>query len=262
MAVVESFKSRKMHITDEGTTLTQIFTALAADWVEANPDIPKIGDFWQDRPDLIVTDVWLIWLDNVNCMIEAVYSTKGGVFREKRADKTASVSETFDFSLTVDDASQYIDQESDAPKTWVTVWENADAANKEDNVPPLNIYKPTLTFSRMMYVSIWNFNTITSAIGKINNADWAKQFKIRWIGRRDVFYDITGDDTGKWLFSGFNADKIGDENVKLTMEFIYNFTGWNKPYGVEAFLYDTTDFDLLPFPTDTNNKVDDGIRNV
>lgn len=264
MTVKESFESRKMHITDEGTTLTQVFSAVADDWINADPAIPVIGDYWESRPDLIVTDVWLYWLDNINCRIEAVYSTKGGTYREKRADKTASVQENFNFSLTVDDAANYIDQLSEPtqPKIWAEVWAADHAANTKENVPPLSIYKPTLTFTREMYLSGWLFNTIADAIGTVNSSDWIKQTVNVWDGKRDVFYDITGDDTGKWLFSGYDASKEGDLNVKVIMEFTYSFTGWNKPHGVAANLYPTYDFNALPFPKDVNNKVDDTIRNV
>ncbi len=260
MAVVEQFDSRKMHITDEGTVLTQFFNALADDWAAADPAIPVVGDTWPDRPDLVVTDVWLTWLDNTNCMIEAVYSTIGGVFKGKRANKISGVKDDFNFSLVVDDASQYIDQDSGDPAVWSETWTADAAANNEDNTPPLSVFKPALTVTRTMYLPTWQFNDIAFAIGKINNSDWLNQTITLYSGTIPFTYDVTGDDTGKWLFSGYDAVQVGIESVQITMEFIYNFDGWNNPYGVTAFLYSSANFNGLPFPTDRDDRSNNALR--
>ncbi len=263
MAVSENYKSRQLHITDEGTVLKQFFNATAEDWTDENPDIPKVNDYWLNRLDLIVTDVWVTWLDNTNCFIEVVYSTKGNVYRKKRADKVASVDETFDFSVSVEDASKYWDEDAEAPAIWSETWV-ANGGHEEDDVPPLSIYKPKLAFIQKMYLSTWDFNTIVNAIGKINSSDWIRQMvRVEGRSRRNLFYDKTGDDTGLWLFAGFKAEQVGDANIEVTMEFIYSFEGWNTPYGVPGvYLYETTNFNALPFPTDRDNKTDDTIRNL
>ncbi len=260
MAVVEQFNSRKMHITDEGTVLTQFFKATAEDWAAADPAIPKVGDVWPDRTDLVVTDVWQTWLDNVNTMIEVVYSTIGGVFKGKRANKSSGVKDDFNFSLTVEDGSQYVDQVSGDATTWSVVWAAADPSATEDNAAPLSIFKPALTVTRTMYLTTWDFNDIAFAIGKINNSDWLKQTKIFYSGIIPFAYDVTGDDTGKWLFSGYDAVQVGIESVQVTMEFIYNFDGWNNPYGVAANLYSFANFNGLPFPVERTDVPDNSLR--
>jgi hypothetical protein len=255
MTVSERAGSRKMHITKEGTTLTQIFTCTLTDWENEDSDIPVIGDYWEVRPELVVSDIWLTWIDNLNCEVEVIYSTKGVEFVEKRPDKVSAVKESYNFSTAVEAANEYIDASDSSAKIWSEVW--VAAGNDEDETPTLYIYRPKLVGNIQMFLSKWNFNDIVNTIGTTNSEDFLKQYVTRF-GRkyRDIPYDITGDDTGHWLFTGFRSERAGTDNYEINMEFIYSYTAWNSPYGVSANLYREVNFNtVLPYPTDTDNSL-------
>jgi len=259
MAVTEHYTSREMHITKDGTTLTRIYTCTATDW-NAQIDIPQVGDYWSediDRLDLRVTDVTCYWLSNTNCRVEVLYSSKGVSHRTNIPDKFSSYEHSFDLTTSPRVVAKYWDATTSSVKVWAEEWTGDD-----DALPELEKYFPHMTFSYKCNVSSWDYTTIMNSIGKVNDADMIVQWKARVPTKynRDTHYDATGDDTGKWLFSGFTANTVGDANSELTFTFLYDPIGWNTPYGVSVNLYGTfSPFDL-PFPDDVSTDVDDGIR--
>lgn len=254
MSITELWTSREMHITKDGTTITRYFTCTYDDWnagTDGTTILPVIGDTWNDvRPDLRVTDVRLYWIDNLNCRIECLYSTKGMGFREGETDKVASVRDSFDFSVQAISGMKFHDTDTNAQE-WPALYGSEDA-------PDLIWYRPNITYTQKMYLSNWNFTTVKNAIGKVNNSDFISQYYVDVEGDS---VDITGDDTGKWLFAGFNASQIRQGVYEILMTFLYNDEGWNTPHGASNIkMYGTANFSSLPFPTDTATEIDDGLR--
>ncbi|GAG76754.1 unnamed protein product, partial [marine sediment metagenome] len=198
--------------------------------------------------------------------------------KSHRADMTSSVEESFDFSLAAEDASNYWDYTNAKEQIWADVWEAADANNTVDNVPPLQKFVPHITYTLKMNLSEWDFDIIRKTFGTVNDSDFIKQMKAKYpLTKPDKLYDATGDDTEQWLFAGCTTHSVGDNNVELTMTFVHNYgyvrdetagieekdryiNNWNTPYGVTIDTYRTTDFTELPYPEETDDEADDGLR--
>lgn len=139
-------------------------------------------------------------------------------------------------------------------------------------------FVPHITYTIKMNLSKWDFNTIRKLLGTVNDSDFISQMKAKYpLTRPDELYDASGDDTKQWLFASCTTHSVGDDNVEFTMTFIHNYghvrdetvgieekdryiNSWNKPYGVTTDMYRTTDFTELPYPEETDDTVDDGLR--
>lgn len=317
MAVTELYTSREMHITKEGTTLTQIYTCTDTDlnaWGDGVTALPILGLAWSPyREDLRVTDIRTWWLNNKNCRVEVLYSTQGLAYPRNLPDKQSSVTTMFDFSyepIQLNNADDkywdFLDAEgAGAPSTWgekfkvkFPSWVTDTgylAGNGRENdsviykcilahtssaadepgtgadyatywemiveLPPVPEPGPSITMTEKMNLTGWNWNDIINTIGKVNNTDWLKSYIKILKNRRVSWIDITGDDTGKWLFAGFHCDEIGYRNYEITLHYIYNAAGWNTPYGIAIGLYQTANFiSVLPYPVNPDDTVDDGLR--
>ncbi len=275
MAVVELYDSREQHITKIGSTTTRLFSCSDEDWNRKPPGdgviaLPLIGDKWSDdRPDLCVTDIRNRWRSNTECVVTAIYSRGGFSYPQALADTRSSIEETFDFSfqpiqligedtfwdfVTVDSTTE----KPGTGKKWKTHFQETYA-----NIEPPPVPEPGshIILTSKMNVSTWSWNTIKDSIGKVNDADLIIQYK-QAITRPPVWKDVTGNDTGYWLFTGFNATQIGNDNIQLMLTFQHSgIDVWNRPYGVKAMnMYETADFLQLPFPTGESDTVDDGLR--
>lgn len=264
MAVTELYTTREMHITKEGTTVTRYFTCSNVDFNNGGDGtitLPVVGDIWSDsRPDLRVTDVRVYWLSNENCRYEATYSTRGMASREQRVNKVSSMRDVFDFNTqTVDVTAGGFKDTDGNPQIWADLWAAEGGNNTVENAPPLVRYVPNIVWTSIIYQENWIWNDVKDAFGKVNNTDFLKQYYIEH-GQK---VDVTGDDTGKWLFAGFNATEVSEGVYELTMMFLYDDDGWNTPYGISSStkMYGTANFrTALPWPTDKDDYVDDGLR--
>ncbi len=274
MAVTENYKSREMHITKEGTTIMQYFDCNADDLPFAGQNgLPLVGTPWSSyRQDMRCSDIRVWWKDGRNCTVEALYSTEGLSHRERRADKVSSVKNTFDFSLTQEEITSYSNYVTGgAPKKWSEEWVAADG--DEDNLPSLYKYTPNIVFIEKFYVDGWAWNDLKDGIGKVNNADFLRQMADKYpSNKRDLEYRIVPgtDDTGNWLCAGIHAETIGDDNVEITITYLYKErlgganNGWNYEdngnLSVNTNMYQTYNFQNLPYPTNTDDTIDDDFR--
>jgi len=276
MAVVELSGSREMHITKDGSAMTRIYTCSPNDWNNGGDNyitLPIIGDYWDyDRSDLRVTDMRVYWPTNTQARVEATYSTGGTFHREKLADKVSSIKHTFDFSLEAVDGTTFVDT-SGEEKNWPELWAAAHADYTVENAPPLIYYRPHLVLTERFNISGWDFNVAKDLMGAVNNADFLKQFKDKYPNQyRDIYYDVTGDDTGNWLMAGFHVEDTGDFNSEIILTYVYDWDGWNTPFSsqlakkgvsaIETNMYWKEDFDTRPYPENTDDDIDDGLRNV
>jgi len=311
MAVTEDYTSRGMHITKEGTTITQLYTCSDDDinaWGDGVTALPILGLPWSPyREDLRVTDIRTWWLNNKNARVEVLYSTQGLSYPRNLPDKMSSITTVFDFNyeplqLNLQD-DKYYDFVDTAWTTWgikfsvkYTAWaaeaqvagyirtndyviylckENhtGAAGNEPGTGPEWATYwervvelppvpKPTanIIMTEKMNLSGWDWNAIKNTIGKVNQKDWLKAYVKKLGDRRVAWIDITGDDTGKWLFSGFRCEEIGYRNYEATLTYIHNYDGWNTPYGLTLGIYQTANFDVLPYPTNPDDTQNDGLR--
>ena len=258
MAVTENYKSRRMHITSQGTSITQEFDCSNTDW---NNWIalggPVIGSRWSAlRPDLRVTDIRNEWQSNTSCKAYVTYSTQGMIYPEQRPGKLASITELFDYQQgpAMDDVFVNTDG---ASKSWTTLW---DTWKSGTPVPPRYPQESLVTVQRRMNLGNWNWPAVRSHLNTVNDDKWMVGVA-GWISRtkplENITCEVTEDDTGKWLLTGFHADKVGYvdnafPNYELTFTFMYYHDGWNTPYEISPTIaaYRATDFETLPIPTD------------
>ena len=312
MAVKELYTSREMHITKEGTTLTQIFSCSDTDvnnWGDGITALPVLGLPWSPhREDLRITDISVRWENNKVATIEALYSTQGLSYPRNLPDKQSSLTTVFDFSYEPiqlnNQDDKYWDYVDIASATWgskfkvkYTSWANAtgyvagyirendaviyecilnhtsSAADEPGTgaewatywtrvveLPPVPEPDALIVMTEKMNLSGWDWNAIKESIGKVNDADWLKAYVRKLRTRRVTWIDITGDDTGHWLFTGFHCEEIGYRNYEATLTYTHNYAGWNAPYGLTLGLYQTANFNVLPYPTDIDDYVNDGLR--
>ncbi len=277
MAVVELYDSREQHITKIGSTTTKLFSCSDDDW-NAVPqgdgvtNLPIIGEKWSDdRADLCVTDIRNRWRSNTECIVEVTYSRGGFNYPQTLPNTRSSLEETFDFSFQ---PFQLIDEDAFWKYTSITPgsssagsspsggWKTHFQGTYTDEPPvPVPEPGPHIILTSKMNVSTWNWNTIVASLGRVNHADFLVQYQAS-ITRPIAWEDITGNDTGFWLFVGFNATQIGNDNIQLLMTFQHSGVHkWNEPYGVATMnMYQGANFLALPFPTEEDDTVDDGLR--
>lgn len=262
MAITERYTSRSQHITAEGTTLTQIWNCTDNDWNNwVAQGKPIIGTRWSPhRIDLRVTDIQNNWLSQDHCEVYVTYSTRGMPHPIARPDKISSKREVFDFQFTPKHGPEYVDTDG-ATQNWEGIYKTwkADATT----TPPLYPDDaPVITVQATANVSAWAWYTINSRIGGVNKRNWLSTWGRRFKPREAIFTSTTKDpDVGKWLFSGFHAEKVGygrwnRPNYELTYTFMYYHNGWNTPYGhpTTIKLYPIVQFRYLPKPYSADDK--------
>lgn len=264
MAVTEDWPSRGMHITSEGTTITQIYTC-SDDDINAGGDgttaLPILGKAWSPyREDLRVTDIRYWWLNNKNARVEILYSTVGLSYPRHLPDKLSSVKPIFDFDytpITLAEGDTYWDYVAGESKEWTIAYQ---AVYPGKPIPSVPAVFPHISMTEKMNLTTWDWNDIESKIGKVNEKDFIAAWESERRGRKVSWIDITGDDTGKWLFAGFHCEELGYQNYEVALVFLYDGVLWNKPYGVTTNMYEVTDFSGLPYPNNPDDTVNDGLR--
>lgn len=130
---------------------------------------------------------------------------------------------------------------------WETFW-----AIRKPVAPDLTLYEPRVSMARTVHVSKWEWPLIRDLVGTVNNADFIKTLKAELPESvREITYTTDNeDDTGHWLFFGADVRPVGNNDVEVSMEFLYSFTLWNEPHGVVTNNYRLENFLLLPQPTD------------
>ncbi len=146
--------------------------------------------------------------------------------------------------------------EPNVGSSWEDKWE------RKPPVPPaLTIFKPRIVLSKSVHVTKWLWPVIRDLVGSVNNTDFLRTTAIQIPTTvREITYDLDReDDTGHWLFFGADVDPVGNNDVRVDMEFVYSFTKWNEPEGVTTNSYPEFDFALLPQPTDPDITQDNDI---
>lgn len=275
MAVIEIYTSREMHITKEGTTITQIFSCSNTDWNaggDGTTTLPIIGEKWSDaRPDLCVTDIHNRWRSNLECIVEVTYSRGGFNYPHSLPDTRSSLEETFDFSfqpiqlIDEDPFWDFVSVDSDTGTAGTeTAWKThyrITYPSKGIEPNPVPEPAPHIVWTIKMNVSTWSWVTIKNALGKVNDVDFLKQYRVTK-SRPPAWEDETENDSGFWLFVGFNAVQIGSGNIQVTYIFLHSgVRKWNEPWGVtDMNMYQKMNFWDLPFPEGEDDTVDEGLR--
>ena len=169
MAVTENWQSRKMRITMEGTTITQIYSASADDFDAWIAPLPVIGDYWSDRGDLRCTDINVRWITDSTCNIVCFWSTENLGYVQKRAGTEIS----FDFNIEQNSVEAYRDTDG-AWIDWESAWTSGGEAFTAENKPELLQYVPRLTATVKVYAEHWTWNVINNGLGRINKTDFIK----------------------------------------------------------------------------------------
>lgn len=118
MAVKEFYTSREMDVTMEGTTLTAIVKCTWADWDDEHEEIPRVGDSWPWRDDMLCSHVNTRTIDNVNCTITAVFSTEAMEADIRRENQAASWEEQIDMTLSEDIRDNYFSYVDNKVHDW------------------------------------------------------------------------------------------------------------------------------------------------
>jgi len=255
--IKESFASRELHHTKDGTTLTQFFSVKSQDvflWYDATQRLPIIGDFWAQMPTLICSDIWVRWQSQDIAVIEALYSTKGLGVSSEIPDKVSSMRYHFNIINTQEEIKSYLNIGNSTQYEWSAVWATAKGMDVE-LAPPLYKNNAGMTMTIDVYLSKWNLLTVKDNIGKINDRDFLKQMIIANPHKSKITeIDVSGDDTGQWLFSGCTAETVAKGNTKLSYLFLGSAGGWDTTDGVETDHIESFNFLDLPWPNDTNDE--------
>ena len=275
MAVTENYKSRQMHITKEGTTITQIFDCIGNDLQFAGTNgLPLIGTPWDlYRSDLRCSDIRIIWKDNINATVEALFSSDGRWHKENQPDKISSIRNTFDFVVEEKEIESYKNWvDGGEPKDWAAEYAaeyNSQNGADPTTTPKLSKYYTNITFTERMNVPHWSWDAIRNIVGRVNSSDFLRQMKLQY-PNRDIEYDVTGDDTGNWLCAGVHVETVGDENAEVTITYLYKEqpdgtnAGWqnevNGNVKITTNMYEAANFFQRTLPTSNDNTSDDALR--
>jgi len=256
--IKESYQSRELHVTKDGTTLQQYFTINSQDfylWYDQYTRLPVIGDFWAAMPTLICSDINVRWLSQDKATVEALYSTRGEGAISAVPDKVSSMRYRFSIVSTQEQIKSYRNTTDRIQYDWPVTWGAAKGMDI-DLAPALYKNAAGIALTIDVYLSKWNFGTVADNIGKINETDFLKQMvQARPNNRKITEFDATGDDTGLWLFNGCNVETVGKGNAQLSYLFLQNSEGWNTTDGVETGHIESFNFFDLPWPDDTNDEV-------
>ncbi len=261
----EAFESRSTFITKEGINVTRRAKITAAEYADGT--YPAIGEAFPlqgnetveeqaELEKLRAVEVDTDWITNSTVQVTVLYSTMDNreLTRRRRADHISSMRQNFDFSLLETDITNVKIKDKDGnDKKWATEWVAAGTDRDEADAPPQNLFTPSITWTITVYLSQWNWNLVKDRINTVNQNDWLRQLVVDGSTPPNII-DITGDDSGRWLFYNFNAREIGKGVWELVYTFLYNVKEkWNRPLGVTFNRYSITDFNLLPLPTITSN---------
>jgi hypothetical protein len=264
MAITEKYTSRSMHITREGTVLTQVFDCTDSDWNNwVALGKPTIGTQWSVwRPDLRVTDIKNGWESNTHCVVTVTYSTGGMMYPENRPDKVSSLREVYDYSYTPQTDFKFYNTDG-ASKDWEELWDEYKSGTP---VPPRYPSEALITMQRSMNLTQWRWDIIRDSINHVNSDRWLNRVTGRSKPNENVMLGVSFDDIGKWLFAGFHSEKVGYvnqywPNYEVTYTFLYYDDGWNTPYGItDIKAYDTAAFKDLPAPDDYDDSENIALR--
>lgn len=264
MAITENVLSRNQHITAVGETITQVFDCTDSDWSNwLKYKRPIIGTRWTPaRQDLRVTDIRTTWINNTTTKVIVTYSTQGYVDPIGRANKISSQREVFDYSITPQSDNVFFNTDNDS-KDWSVLWE---AYKSGTPVPPR--YKPEsiITHQRYMNLSYWNFNDVKNLINTVNKYKYLPTWAYRPKPKERISLGLEFTDVGKWLFAGFNSEKVGykstsEPNYEVALILMYLDDGWNTPYGItDTKAYEIKDWKDLPIPKDNYDGFSIGLR--
>lgn len=235
MTIKESYDSQESHITQDGETMTIKWTASWADWVGDYINLPKIGDYFgARRNDLRCTDIRTDTIDNVNCTITALYSTRGFENRRERVNEIDGWEASIETQTEEIYGETYRDVDLEERFSWATAWETYGGS---DVTRPYHVYyQPKTIFRVTTYGSSLYIQRSYTGVGKINADNLISAYSMLKAAAGSQYSDDVGatDDTGKWMLQTCNANHIRADTWRYDWSFVYNKLGWQWSEGPSA----------------------------
>ncbi len=234
MVVKQSYDSQESHITQDGETLTLKWTALWADWAADYINLPNIGDHFGFRFDLRCTDIRADTIDNVNCTVTALYSTRGYENRQERVDEVDAWEASIETQTEEIYGETYRDVDLKERFSWATAWElfgGSDAAR------PYHVYyQPKTIFRITTYGSSLYIQRSYDGVGRINADNLISAYNSLKAAANPQFSADGGytDDIGKWMLQTCNASHIRADTWRYDWSFVYSKIGWQLSEGPSA----------------------------
>ena len=244
MAVTEYKDSREMHVTMDGTTLTAIYDCTWDDWDNQVADLPRIGDYWYGRPDMICTDITTRTHDNTNCRITAIFSTDGMENIQRLADQAGSWTDTMDVQLTEVDSDKYHRLTDGSDVNFVDEWLALSVTHTIDNKPLFSQSHVSPTLFVRCYGSTHYISRLLDNVNHVNSDRFLEGYTaLKALNQPYYKTDVTSEnDIEKWKLSGVRATLVRAGVYEYEFVFQWSPGGWNTQHGVDHYMYGTAVF--------------------
>jgi len=250
MAVLEQWESRRIRETIYGKSIEQVFVCTWTDF-DVGTFNYYVGDEWSsDWPEMRITDITMVPIDNVNVKMYVLYSTEGYQAAEpQRPNQIASWESSFDVTTEIDNVKRWWDYTTKTQKEWsdwTTAW--VAGGGTEANAPPIPMHKPHMTYRVTAFSDKFYAWRIYNAIGSVNSNKFLRSHVQEQdnITKNDM---VEFDDTGEWLLTACPIVKVRYNCWRYDFEFThcgFDYASvakrWNYVQGVAINLYRDTDF--------------------
>ena len=170
---------------------------------------------------------------------------------KKQPDQKTSWEESFDIGSQVTSEDTYWKESAGSwvMKNWTSLW--VDGNDSDKAAPDLLIYKPEMSYTIKAYSSKLYLYRIQSNIGKVNSNKFMEDY-FKFDQDSGIESDIPAnyDDEECWLFMSCPLRRTRYDCWEYRFTFLlcprieYDET-WNTPYGINANIYATFNFNTL-----------------
>ncbi len=272
----EQFNSREFQLSDDGVTLTRVFSitwdvwnndSTFASYYQIGSSLLADGEFSSNSYGLFVKYVVANWATTEYTKVTVLYATKESrAAKRKEPDQKGSWEESFDIGLSVETTSGDwpINTYNTGTNLWETTtwddeWGVSGNDDKDKKSPDLTFHVPQFSYTITAYASTLYIKRVLSNVGLINSNLFMQDYFVFATGS-GIVTDIPTDynDRFQWLFASCPVRRVRFDCWEYQFNFKYNpragyGENWNQPYGLSVNIYNTFNFnDLLVGMTATD----------
>ncbi len=260
----EDFNSREYQLSEDGVTLTRVFSITHDDWnndatfaanYRIGANLTNDGEFSTNPYGLFVKYILNNWATPEYAKVTILYATRESrAAMKKQPNQKGSWEESFDMGTEVVPVlDTYMEIYDFTSHLWrASSWDSAyQAVHGGTETPEVTLHAPVMSYTITAYGTTLYIKRIAEALGKINSNRFLwDHFGTSQESGIETDLPVNYDDINCWLFESCPIRRVRFDcweyqfNFRLCPGAVNNET-WQTPYGVTANQYDTLDFNTL-----------------